>query len=154
MSICVHLWFPFFSSESLPKTTFGNCSNKLYLAAMSGGRLLIYCVLGGLLLIPGARAAAPDVSSSPYRDITDRNIFGLKPPPALPRPEDIKQPPPEIKPGRPDHPHLPWNHEMQSRIDFQEVPDDHCYALLQCRPTNPARIAPYHTGWSWSRRTI
>ena len=64
---------------------------------MSGGRSLIYCVLGGLLLIPGARAMVPDVSSSPYRDITDRNIFGLKPPPAPPRPEDIKQPPPEIK---------------------------------------------------------
>ena len=62
---------------------------------MSGGRSLIYCVLSGLLLIPGARAAVPDTSSSPYRDITDRNIFGLKPPPAPPRPEDIKQPPPE-----------------------------------------------------------
>jgi len=79
------------------KTTFGNCSNELYLAAMSGGCSLIYCFLGGLLLIPGARAMVPDVSSSPYRDITDRNIFGLKPPPPPPRPEDVKQPPPEIK---------------------------------------------------------
>jgi hypothetical protein len=41
-----------------------------------------------------------------------------------------------------DHSHLPWCHEMQSRIDSHEVRDDHCYAPLQCCPTKPARIAP------------
>lgn len=33
---------------------------------------------------------------TPYQGITDRNIFGLKPPPPPVRPEDIKPPTPEI----------------------------------------------------------
>jgi len=35
-------------------------------------------------------------SANPYQGIVDRNVFGLKPPPAPPRPEDNKPPPPKI----------------------------------------------------------
>src|SRR5260221_5235276 len=59
-----------------------------------GGRAAI-CVLSALLLCAGANAVAAD-SANPYQGIVDRNVFGLKPPPAPARPEDNKPPPPKI----------------------------------------------------------
>src|SRR5882672_331701 len=59
-----------------------------------GGRAAI-CVLCVLLLCAGGSATGAD-SANPYQGIVDRNVFGLKPPPAPPRPEDNKPPPPKI----------------------------------------------------------
>ena len=62
---------------------------------MSDGRKTLSCVLSGLLLCAAAKAIGAD-SANPYQGIVDRNVFGLKPPPAPPRPEDNKPPPPKI----------------------------------------------------------
>ena len=35
---------------------------------------------------------------------------------------------------------------MQSRSDFQKVPDDHCYAPLAVSRHDPLRIAPHRAG--------
>src|SRR5882672_6816749 len=59
-----------------------------------GGRAAI-CVLCVLLLCAGGSATGAD-SANPYQGIVDRNVFGLKPPPAPPRPEDNKPPLPPI----------------------------------------------------------
>ena len=64
---------------------------------MRGEKSLVFFILSGLLLGPDANAIVPDTAGNPYQGITDRNIFALKPPPAPPRPEDNKQPPPNIK---------------------------------------------------------
>ena len=58
-----------------------------------GGRSI--CVLSVLLLCAGGNATGAD-SANPYQGIVDRNVFGLKPPPVAPRPEDNKPPPPKI----------------------------------------------------------
>lgn len=58
-----------------------------------GGRSI--CVLSVLLLCAGGNATGAD-SANPYQGIVDRNVFGLKPPPTLPRPEDNKPPAPKI----------------------------------------------------------
>ena len=59
-----------------------------------GGRAAI-CILSVLLLCAGGSATGAD-SANPYQGIVDRNVFGLKPPPAPARPEDNKPPPPKI----------------------------------------------------------
>jgi len=61
---------------------------------LDGGRAAI-CILSMLLLCAGGSATGAD-SANPYQGIVDRNVFGLKPPPVAPRPEDNKPPPPKI----------------------------------------------------------
>src|SRR5882724_11471586 len=62
---------------------------------MSDGGRAVVCILAGLLLCTEARSMGAD-SANPYQGIVDRNVFGLKPPPAPPRPEDNKPPAPKI----------------------------------------------------------
>src|SRR5882672_2451492 len=66
-----------------------------YTTAMSDVGRAVICVLIGLLLGTGTRSMGVD-SANPYQGIVDRNVFGLKPPPTPPRPEDNKPPPPKI----------------------------------------------------------
>jgi hypothetical protein len=73
----------------------GNCYIPVM---MHGGKTLVFWVLSSLLLGRGAQAIISIPSGNPYQGITDRNIFGLKPPPAAPNPEDaMRVPPPKIK---------------------------------------------------------
>ncbi len=60
-----------------------------------GQRKLIF-VLSSLAFCAGADAISADTPSNPYQGIVDRNVFGLKPPPPLPKPEDNKPPPAKI----------------------------------------------------------
>jgi hypothetical protein len=60
-----------------------------------GGRAIIWTVIA-LLICTEKSSTAADSSANPYQGIVDRNVFGLKPPPAPPRPEDNKPPPPKI----------------------------------------------------------
>ncbi len=49
-----------------------------------------------LMAMTAVKAAAPDVATSPYQGIVERNVFGLKPPP---NPEDnlpAPEPPPKL----------------------------------------------------------
>jgi hypothetical protein len=72
--------------------------NRGYILTMTcGGKTLILSVLSSFLLSTGAQAIIPNPSGNPYQGITERNIFGLKPPPAPPGPEETKAPPPKIK---------------------------------------------------------
>jgi hypothetical protein len=72
--------------------------NHCYIPTMMcGGKTLILSVLSSLLLCTGAKAIISNPSGNPYQGITERNIFGLKPPPALPGPEENKAPPTKIK---------------------------------------------------------
>lgn len=78
----------------LPGVKPQNC----YIRVMKrGAKTLIFAVFLGLLGSSMAKALAPDAAANPYEGIMVRNIFGLKPPPPLPRPEDLKQPPSDIK---------------------------------------------------------
>jgi hypothetical protein len=53
-------------------------------------------VAGALTL--GVAAAIPArAARNPYENVTERNLFGLKPPPAPPSPDELKAPPPDIK---------------------------------------------------------
>ena len=87
-------------SMSAPQPTFPSGVYRielLYLRPMiDGGNRALACVLSSFLAVIGARASVPGASGSPYQGIMDRNIFGLKPPPAPPRPEDIKPPVPIV----------------------------------------------------------
>lgn len=62
-----------------------------------GGKLEI-CVLVGVLLGAGARAATEDTSNKPYSAIVERNVFNLHAPPPPLNPADLikKTPPPKI----------------------------------------------------------
>ena len=62
---------------------------------MRAEKALIW-TLGGLICCTGATATTGESSNNPYQGIVARNLFGLKPPPALPSPEDTKPPPPSI----------------------------------------------------------
>src|SRR3954454_9852421 len=54
----------------------------------------VLCLAVSLTFCLGVRGVTID--SNPYQGIVDRNVFGLKPPPVAPRPEDNKPPPPKI----------------------------------------------------------
>jgi hypothetical protein len=53
-----------------------------------GGTAAVFGVLSGLLLSAGSRAVIADTAGNPYQAITERNIFGLKPPTPPVSPED------------------------------------------------------------------
>src|SRR5438093_76844 len=50
--------------------------------------------LGAVTMVCGVTG---DSADSPYKVISDRNVFGLKSPPPPPSPESLKPPPPAIK---------------------------------------------------------
>ena len=52
---------------------------------MKHGHKTVVCLVGGLALLGQVGARAADSEDNPYSDtIVTRNIFSLKPPPALP----------------------------------------------------------------------
>ena len=63
-----------------------------------GVKTALLAVLGGILGSTGARAVVSEAAGNPYQGITERNIFGLKPPPPPTSPESQnKLPTPKIK---------------------------------------------------------
>jgi hypothetical protein len=56
----------------------------------------LFCFAGAVALCTAMEAMAIESSGTPYKDIVDRNVFGLKPVPPPPGPEDNKPPPPKI----------------------------------------------------------
>ena len=60
---------------------------------MSDGRKVLVCLCSSLLLSWGAYAIVAD-SANPYQGIVDRNVFGLKPPPAPTKGTENETPPP------------------------------------------------------------
>ena len=60
-----------------------------------GQRNLIF-VVSSFAFCAAANSISADSPSNPYQGIVDRNVFGLKPPPPLPKPEDNKPPPAKI----------------------------------------------------------
>jgi hypothetical protein len=65
---------------------------------MKHGHKTVVCLVGGLALLGQVGARAADSEDNPYSDtIVTRNIFSLKPPPALPAvTEPVKPPPPKL----------------------------------------------------------
>jgi hypothetical protein len=64
---------------------------------MCGGKMAVFYVLIGSLLVVATKPVTTNASENPYAGITDRNVFDLKPPLAPVRPEDLKTPPPDLK---------------------------------------------------------
>jgi hypothetical protein len=64
---------------------------------MCGGKVAVFYVLIGSLLVVAMKPVTTNASENPYAGITDRNVFDLKPPLAPVRPEDLKTPPPDLK---------------------------------------------------------
>jgi hypothetical protein len=64
---------------------------------MCGGKMAVFWVLVGSLLVVATKPVTTNASENPYAGITDRNVFDLKPPLAPVRPEDLKTPPPDLK---------------------------------------------------------
>ena len=55
------------------------------------------CLLGLFALaIPALAMAADDDEGHPFKHITERNVFALKPPPPPPDPNDVPPPPPPV----------------------------------------------------------
>ena len=59
------------------------------------GRTLL-CLLASLVLVARSQATSADTPGNPYQAIVERNVFGLKPPPAPAETEPAKPPPPKI----------------------------------------------------------
>src|SRR5581483_5606915 len=69
-----------------------NCYIQLMKA---GNKLWIFSVLGAGVVF-AARALTADDSTGPYHGIVDRNVFNLKPPTQVTKPEEPRIPPPKI----------------------------------------------------------
>ncbi len=63
---------------------------------MTRGKRNLVCFLSSFAFCAAVNAISADTPLNPYQGIVDRNVFGLKPPPPLPKPEDNKPPPPKI----------------------------------------------------------
>jgi hypothetical protein len=78
-----------------PKLRRGVSFSIRYIPVMFRGGKIVVCVLAGFVLNTNTRAVAPDSPGAPYRGIVERNVFGLKAPPAPA--VDTPPPPPPVK---------------------------------------------------------